>query len=636
MVENICTTKKSDLAEIDEIKDINTVGTETIDKIIGKLENKQSIRCHLPGGGYLQVSGPLPYLLVYRIVEPVDPVTVRLILSESSYLIIGNKDFEGYSELIYAMADKMSAKFESFLVLEIFTGDKDSTGFKLKGPADKLPATLKEFKKELDALKNQYNVLTLQETVIENNEERHPPGTMPLLGIKELKESGALLLGLEIPPVYRNSEGEEYPVFFRSFKDDFVLALHKTIFQFIRIQTTSGISSYYALGQKNLQKNVLDIDRELTKIENSFQFLWLISPVNIRQVKDKFFESKYEELLNFHYRLLPIDPDVLKRKLYNLKIEEIDDPALSFLFREKREELELQITMLNDRGSKPFFYNSLMLYHGVEKELKEEALALLKEVKEEELKPIDNLVGAYEFKELAEKEFEYFRGQDENFTSKIHIRDDVNILMVSRGELYIPSDYKMDPTSSKALIQHEVGTHVLTYYNGLQQPLQQLSNGLTDYDTLQEGLAVMAEYFVGGLKANRMRTLAGRVIAASARMENADFKEIFNLLHWEHQFSPQRAFSITSRIMQGSGFIKDVIYLQGIVKLKKYIEKGGEIEPLYIGKFALKHLPIVTELKERMVLKDTKLLPRFLHAEETKEKINQIRKGISLSQLIST
>ena len=207
--------------------------------------------------------------------------------------------------------------------------------------------------------------------------------------------------------------------------------------------------------------------------------------------------------------------------------------------------------------------------------------------------------------------------------------------MVSQGELYIPDDYQMDSAASRALIQHEVGTHILTYYNGLQQPLKQLSTGLTDYDTLQEGLAVLAEYLVGGLSANRMRTLAGRVVAASARVEGKGFKEIFDLLHRQNDFSPARAFDITSRILQGGGFIKDIIYLQGVVALKKYLEEGGELEPLLIGKFALKHLPVINELMERKVLKKNSILPRYLNTEETNERLYKIRNGLPLSQMIS-
>ncbi|WP_235942581.1 flavohemoglobin expression-modulating QEGLA motif protein [Salinimicrobium oceani] len=621
-------------------KNYPPLGEDSIAEIIEELQEECEIEKHLPGGGYLHMSDELPYLVVYRNPnedqeEIKDRSTVRLILSEASFLIIGNKNYEGYQRLMFSLSDAMAAKFKSFLIIEVFTGDQASSGFCIKGPADKLSTTLKVFKEELDTIHSGYRALNLNSTIIEDTTERQPEGKKPLLTVQQLKEAGCLLLGLEVPPVYRSEEGRDYPVFFRRFKDDFVKALHKAIFQFIRIQTSSGVKSYRALGQKRLQKKVLEIDRTLAEIETSYQFLWLVSPANIRQIKDTFFESNYEKVLNYHYRLLPFDPDVLKRKLYNLKMEEIDDPALSYIFREKREELDLQISMLTDRGSDSFFYNSMMLYGKIPRDLQREAENILKEVPEKEVQEFESIMRAEDFKALAHQEFEYFREQDRNFSSKVHVRDDVNILMVSQGELYLPSDYKLNGNETRALIQHEIGTHVLTFYNGKQQPLKLLSIGLTDYDTLQEGLAVLSEYLVGGLTSNRMRTLAGRVVAASARMHGAEFQEIFRLLEEDYGFSAQRSFNITSRIMQGGGFTKDISYLKGLLQLKKHLEDGGEISPLLTGKFALEHLQIIKELEERRVLKANNLIPRYLNTEETKEKINLIRKGISLSQLIT-
>lgn len=624
--------------EVNTSKEYPPLGETSIAQLIEELQEECKIERHLPGGGYLHMSDELPYLVIYRLPDEEanhDKATMRFILSEASFLIVGNKDFEGYRRLMYCLGEAMASKFKSFLMLEIFAGKYGSEKFVIKGPAEKLPSTLKMFKKELDVLSSKYYGLSLEESEIENTPERNPEHKPPLLQVEDLKDAGCLLLGLEIPPVYRNDQGEEYPVFFRNFKDDLVTVFHKTIYEFIRIQTTSGVKSYQALGQKVLHENALEIDKQLSEIETSYQFLWLVSPANIRQIKDTFFESKYEKVLNYHYRLLPFDPDVMKRKLYNLKLEDIDDPALSHIFRQKREELDLQISMLTSRGTQNFFYNSMMLYGDIDKKLQSEAENLLRAVDESENTAFDSIMRADDFKHLAHQEFDYFSSQDDNFSSKVHIREDVNILMVSQGELYIPIDYKMNAHETMALIQHEIGTHVLTYYNGSQQPLKLLSIGLTDYDTLQEGLAVMAEYFVGGLTANRMRTLAGRVVGAAARMHGANFQDIFRMLNKDYGFSPSRAFNISSRIMQGSGFTKDISYLKGFIQLKDYLEKGGELAPLLTGKFALEHIPIINELRERHVLKPVNLTPRYLHTEETKNKLSKIREGMALSQLIN-
>ena len=410
--------------------------------------------------------------------------------------------------------------------------------------------------------------------------------------------------------------------------------MHRSFYEFIRVQSSGGVASFNALGRKYLKQVVFDIDKQLADIERSYQFLWLVSPANIHDIKKQFFESDYKKVIDYHYRLLPVDPDVLKRRLYNLKIEDIDDPAMSYLFREKREELDMQITMLSERGTRNFMYDSIRLYKGVENHLCEEARNILNEVPEEKEGPESELLDSKAFSSMARKEFDFFRKQDENFKCKVHIRKDVNVMMVSHGELYIPADYKMNRVEAEALIQHEVGTHILTYYNGSNQPLNQLSIGLADYDPLQEGLAVMSEFMVDGLTANRLRVLAGRVIAGQALMDGGNFQEIFRLLKMDYGFSAERSFNITSRIMQGGGFMKDIIYLKGLVLLKEHLKNGGEYEPLLAGKFGIKHTEIIKELTERKVLKPLQVKPSYLFSEKMYEKLELIRNGLSLPQMV--
>ena len=608
---------------------------ETIKQILTELDREHRVISVLPGGGFLNLEYELPFLLIYRKKSKNSDVgTQRLIKSGASYLIIGNEEFENYQKLLYALADTLSAKFNSYLLLEIYSGPADSEKFIIKAPANKLPTTLEIFSSEISKITSPRFGMLL-ETEIKQTKIRQAEGELGLLDIERIKNLGGLLIGIEVPPVYRSPEGKLFPVFFRQFRNLFSKAINKAVFDFIRVQTSSGIASYNALGKRKVHEEVFKIDKQLTEIESSYQFLLLVAPVNIQAIKKEFFESNFENLLDYHYRLLPIDPDLLKRKLYDLRIDEIDDPALSYLFSEKREELDQQITMLNERGTKNFLYSSIRLYKGVENTLKAEAREILEKVPEQIAENEDDLMDALEFSTLARKEFEYFKSQDPEFKSKVHIRNDVNILMVSRGELYIPADYKMGRTEAKALIQHEIGTHVLTFYNGKQQPLSQLSVGLADYDPLQEGIAVLAEYLVGGLTANRLRILAGRVIAGASLLEGANFKGIFNMLYWEYGFSKERAFNITSRMLQGGGFLKDIIYLKGLVELKKYLENDGELEALLAGKFALKHLDVINELTQRNILKNPVLKPRYLDLESFNLRINKIRKGLPLTQMIN-
>ncbi|MGO1585747.1 MAG: flavohemoglobin expression-modulating QEGLA motif protein [Mesonia sp.] len=612
---------------------ISSFSEESIQKILAKLEGDSNVNCELPGNGWMHIEDNLPYLVVYRQVNE-DTGIKKMINSGGAYLIIGNEDFEGYQRLLKALSHQLSSKFGSYMLFEMYLGSIESRTFYIKGPSQKISTTLELLKKELLKSSGLSEGITLS-AEIKNQEDRQAEGDVPLISIKDAKDTGSLWVGLEIPPIFRDQEYHLYPLFFRKFRDFLVNSVQKAVYDFIRVQTTDPIKSYYALGRKSLKHKVFEIDKELADIEKSFQFLWLVSPVNIQNIKHTFFKSNYKRVLDYHYRLLPIDPDILKRKLYNLRIEDINDPAMSYIFHEKREELDQQITMLNERGSKNFFYNSIRLYKGIDNEICEQAELILQDISETEKTPSKDSCDATYFRDLALQEFDYFKSQDSQFKSKVHLRDDVNIMMVSQGELYIPSDYEMSATEAQALIQHEVGTHVLTYYNGGQQPLQQLSVGLADYDTLQEGLAVMSEYLIGGLTANRLRTLAGRVVAGKALMAGGDFQSIFRLLTQEKGFSAEIAFNITSRIMQGGGFIKDIIYLKGLVLLRNYLQEGGAYEPLLAGKFSLKHLEVVKELTERQVLHPPKLSPSYLTKESAKKRLQLIREGLPISQMIN-
>ncbi|MGP1992996.1 flavohemoglobin expression-modulating QEGLA motif protein [Zobellia laminariae] len=607
---------------------------ETVDRILVDLrKDEDEYNFKLPNGGFLHIESGLPYLTIYRMANK-DSGTKELLLNEASYLIIGRGNFNTYQYLLFEIANYFSAQYKSYLLFEIYAGKPNSTCFRIKGPADLLPKTLKVLDKGLKEV-NTISPGVAIASKIEDTADRHPEGSCHLLTIEETKQCGALLVGLEIPPVYRSERRKLFPVFFRNFHSSVTTAMKKAIFSFIRIQTACGISSYNLLGQRSLKEKVFEIDKKLTEIERTYQFLWLVSPSNIYNIKETFFESRFKTVLDYHYRLLPIDPDVLKRKLYDLKIEKIEDPVLSHIFRQKREELDRQITMLNVRGTANFFYNSIRLHQGIGRKLLSEAENILTQLTEKQGDTKNlNLMDANEFAALVKDEIDFLKKQHPGFSCEVYIREDVNIMMVSNGNLYLPADYTVGPKEAEALIQHEIGTHALTYFNGKEQPFEQFSMGLADYDPLQEGLAVLSEYLVGGLTRNRLRTLAGRVVAGQARLDGHDFRAIFDLLLTKFNFTEKRSFNIVSRTMQGGGFLKDIIYLKGFLKLIEYLKGGGSLEPLLSGKFGFHHIKIVQQLTERNILKPPILRPSYLSNTEFENKIKKIKEGLPIVEMV--
>ena len=210
----------------------------------------------------------------------------------------------------------------------------------------------------------------------------------------------------------------------------------------------------------------------------------------------------------------------------------------------------------------------------------------------------------------------------------------LNVFRTSSGNLFIGKRVKIPESRVEALIQHEIGTHVLTYVNGLNQPLHQLYCGLAGYDELQEGLAVLSEYLVGGLSPPRFRLLAGRVIAVQMLIDGATFTDTFRELKNRLGFASRSAYIITSRIYRSGGYTKDAVYLRGLVTLLDYLREGGKLEPLLVGKISIKNIPLINELQYRKVLKPALLSPKYLNEPQSLSRLEELRNGKRIFNLI--
>jgi len=157
--------------------------------------------------------------------------------------------------------------------------------------------------------------------------------------------------------------------------------------------------------------------------------------------------------------------------------------------------------------------------------------------------------------------------------------------------------------------------------------------GFSGHDQLQEGLAVLAEYLVDGLTVNRMRTLAGRVVAAESMVKGANFIETFNLLRTDHNFTESTAYYITMRIFRGGGLVKDFVYLAGLLNVMEYLKNGGNLETLYTGKFNINHVELIEELLHRKVLRKP-ITPRFLERDSVIRRLQKLRNGLKITELL--
>jgi uncharacterized protein (TIGR02421 family) len=156
---------------------------------------------------------------------------------------------------------------------------------------------------------------------------------------------------------------------------------------------------------------------------------------------------------------------------------------------------------------------------------------------------------------------------------------------------------------------------------------------LAGYEGFQEGLAVLAEFLVGGLSRPRLRLLAARVAAAHCVVQRMSFVETFRHLQ-TFGFGRHAAYTIAMRVHRGGGLTKDAVYLRGLVEVLHYLRRGGALEAALLGKMAAEHIPVVEELLHRNILHPPPLRPLYLQHPDVPERLERLAGGMSVLQLL--
>lgn len=375
-----------------------------------------------------------------------------------------------------------------------------------------------------------------------------------------------------------------------------------------------------------------EIDARLAEIERRVDPLGYLTPVNAAEEWADFKHSDFSSTPTLHLRPLEFEPDLVRRELYDLPIEDVSEPALHTLFRSKRDEIARQITALEDRDTTRFVHGSIQLYGGVSSSLASDAAELLAAIPPQ-APATGTPITAGAFAEAAREEIDRYRATYPDFPQHVEVREDVGELMVSFGHLLIPEEASFRADRVEPLLHHEVGTHVVTYENGARQPLKMLTTGLPGYDETQEGLALIAEYLTGGMDPRRLRVLAARVVAVRMMLDGAGFREIIEVLQKEHRIPRRTAWNTTTRVVVGGGFVRDAIYLRGIHRILEALAEGVRFDVLLVGKLALDHVPLVQELLDRGVLEEPWIRPRWLDVPGAQERLDKLRAGASLMDL---
>jgi uncharacterized protein (TIGR02421 family) len=600
-----------------------------------RLSRNERVRRNLPGGGRIRLDRQLPFLCVYR--TPVgheDLGTRELVTTEAAYLFASGDaaHHAGVVRVCEAVASISHENFGVFLLLELWADDEAGPGplaFRLVTPEpESIPSTI-------EALTGALSQIDLDGQATQVTVDRHSqigaPGREPLASAGSLLASGAtVVLGLAIRPVYRDrARGVVFPLVLERLRRQLATAVRQGVFAFSGRAGHRG-AHFDAFGPSALTQAAREADQQLEEVAAAFDFLRKVTPVNADEAWEEFRRSGFRRAPDFRYRPLPYHPSLLKRRLFEAPIERVEDPTLALLLEEKQVELDRQLTALREIDTQHFLYESLQLYGGVEDELRDLAQEILRRLPARKGGDAHGtaMATAAELASEARREIGHYRKRISEFNADVIVADDVaSGMIVVRDQLFVSSSLAVRRERVAPLLHHEVGTHLLTYFNGRRQSLAIFAAGLAGYESLQEGLAVLAEYLTGGLTAARLRSLAARVLAVRAVIEGATFAEVFHELSERQNFAPRSAFTTVLRAFRAGGLTKDAIYLRGFRDLLDYLRAGHDVEPLYIGKIGLQHVPYVRELRRRGVLGPPGVLPRFWQDPQRHDRLDAFRRA---------
>jgi len=332
--------------------------------------------------------------------------------------------------------------------------------------------------------------------------------------------------------------------------------------------------------------NLFEIDANLDRLIKRIELLAYVNPLNIEKEKQRFFASKYAVEPNFKYPKLKFNPYKLHRLFFSQRLERIQDERLRKSYQDIIYYYANMVQCIETIGrGKRFYYNSLRVFGTPTEKDVQNARFILHYANEPDTGDMEKIHTPEEAKA-------YFEGFAKRYAFPLHIKFSTNIAadaMVSNSTqtLYIKKNTKFSKNQLLTLANHEIGVHMVTTFNGMEQPLKIFSNGFPKNVETQEGLAVFSEYMGGALTLKRLKELAYRVIASDSLIKGYSFADTFDLIHTQYKLNRHEAYSITLRAHRGGGFTKDRLYLSGLRKIYQRYRREESLDILMSGKVCM-------------------------------------------------
>ena len=356
---------------------------------------------------------------------------------------------------------------------------------------------------------------------------------------------------------------------------------------------------------KNLQNLTADLDEKMIKnvdekicaIDEKIKLLSLVNPQNLDEQKNLFFGHP-DFSPQFFYREPKFDFAEIRAEIK--KIPRNVDHFLMPLFEKKILEIENKILLLENIDSENFSEISQQIFGKISEKNYRDAARFLK--KNSQISNDDSEI--FSQKEAA-KILENFLHEKKLLHWKIKILENavVDIQITKKNLILLKKGATFQKNRLKALLAHEIGTHIFRLENGRQQNLKIFARGTAGYLRTEEGLAIFRQNQLNLNLGEKFLTPALQIVAIflAAKM---GFRDLFYFLKNTYEISNNLAWKLCVKTKRGfrsaeklGAFTKDAVYFLGNAEIEKFVKNGGEIEKLFVGKISIADLPILEKIK---------------------------------------
>lgn len=322
----------------------------------------------------------------------------------------------------------------------------------------------------------------------------------------------------------------------------------------------------------------LEADEALYTLLQRVAFSRHLNPHNVRQAKQAF--SRGLDAPPFEYQPLD-DADGLRRALDEMQPPR-DHPA-SELVGACIDGVYRLVNALDLRTAEAFdqmntaagwYPDAELLQQRYPKDAPTEPLSV----------DAETLIANFECAFLAREMHDWTIDRDEVMSARVLVDSAKRLVRVNPKSRFRERDIVR-------LVVHEIDVHARRATNGEQQPLRCFVTGLPGSLATEEGLAMLAEE-TSGTSSPGVLARQAEVVRAIEEAREMGFRDLYEQL--TERIGSGLAWGICLRIKRGLAhpenpgvYAKDSVYLAGRNRVLGWLNDGGDIRDLYVGKVGI-------------------------------------------------